>query len=230
MLHDLADIDDESYARCCEALADFDARERVPNLRCPTLVMSGEHDGVVPLVDAVALAESVPGGRVTVVRGAGHLAPTEKPQECAGTLLRHVTSSSTIPTGSVASHTVDAGAHERGMRVRREVLGNAHVDAAVHRADATTRDFQDFITRYAWGEIWSRPGLARRERSVVAITALVAGGNLAELGMHVRAALRNGLTAGEIGEVLLQCAVYCGVPRVNEAFTVVQPILAEPGE
>jgi 3-oxoadipate enol-lactonase/4-carboxymuconolactone decarboxylase len=221
MLHDLATIDDESYARCCEALATFDATERVRHLVCPTLVMAGEYDAVVPPVDAVALAETVPRGRVTVVRDAGHLAPTEKPLECAAALVRHL---------AVSSGSVDPVAHDRGMRVRREVLGDAHVDAAAARIDATTRDFQDFITRYAWGEIWSRPGLERRARSIVTLTALVAGGNLAELGMHVRAALRIGLAPAEITEVLLQCAVYCGVPRVNEALAVVQPILAESSE
>jgi 4-carboxymuconolactone decarboxylase len=120
--------------------------------------------------------------------------------------------------------------HERGMRMRREVLGDEHVDAAVERTSEFTKDFQDLITRFAWGEIWSRPGLDRRTRSAIALTALVAGGDLDELAMHVRAALRNGLTRDEIKEVLLQSAVYCGVPAANSAFAVAQRVLEEdPG-
>ncbi|HUJ54714.1 MAG TPA: 4-carboxymuconolactone decarboxylase [Gaiellaceae bacterium] len=114
-----------------------------------------------------------------------------------------------------------------GMRTRREVLGDAHVDAAIAGTTDFTADFQDFITRYAWGEIWSRPGLDRRTRSAVTLTALVALGHDHELAMHVRAAVRNGLTRGEIEEILLQCAVYCGVPAANRAFAVAQEVLAE---
>lgn len=117
--------------------------------------------------------------------------------------------------------------HERGMQVRREVLGDEHVDAAVSRTTDFTEDFQDFITRYAWGEIWTRPGLDRKTRSCITLTALVALGHLDELEMHVRAALRNGLTSDEIKEVLLQSAIYCGVPSANSAFAVAQRILAD---
>ena len=121
-------------------------------------------------------------------------------------------------------------AHERGMKVRREVLGDAHVDAAVARTTGFTADFQDLITRYAWGEIWTRPGLDRRTRSAVALTALVAAGRMDELPMHVRAALRNGLSEDEIKEVLLQTAVYCGVPAANTAFAVAARALEEKEE
>ncbi|WP_245614238.1 4-carboxymuconolactone decarboxylase [Actinokineospora inagensis] len=111
------------------------------------------------------------------------------------------------------------------MRVRREVLGDDHVDRAVAKTTAFTADFQDLITRYAWGEIWTRPGLDRRTRSCVTLTALIAHGHFEELAMHVRAALRNGLTREEIGEVLLQSAIYCGVPAANRAFAVAQEVL-----
>ena len=117
----------------------------------------------------------------------------------------------------------------RGMETRRAVLGDDHVDRAIERTTAFTDAFQDLITRYAWGEIWSRPGLDRRTRSCITLTALVATGREDELEMHVRAALRNGLTPDEIGEVLLQCAVYCGVPAANGAFAIAQrAIEAEP--
>ena len=117
--------------------------------------------------------------------------------------------------------------HERGMRVRREVLGNDHVDRAVDRTTPFTADFQDLITRYAWGEIWTRPGLDRRMRSAITLTALIALGRFEELRMHVRAALRNGLKEDEIKEVLLQSAIYCGVPAANHAFAVAQEVLGE---
>jgi 4-carboxymuconolactone decarboxylase len=118
-------------------------------------------------------------------------------------------------------------ARERGMRIRREVLGDEHVDAAVARTTPETAEFQDLITRYAWGEIWARPGLDRRTRSAVTLTALVALNREAELAMHVRAALRNGLTREEIVEVLLQSAIYCGVPAANGAFAVLREVLEQ---
>jgi 4-carboxymuconolactone decarboxylase len=116
---------------------------------------------------------------------------------------------------------------EQGMKVRREVLGDEHVDAAAARSSDFTAEFQDLITRYAWGEIWTRPGLDRRTRSAMTLTALIALGRYDELAMHVRAALRNGLTQDEIKEVLLQSAIYCGVPAANAAFTVAQRVLEE---
>ena len=121
-------------------------------------------------------------------------------------------------------------AHERGMQVRREVLGDEHVDAAISRATGFTSDFQDLITRYAWGEIWSRPGLDRRTRSCITLMALLALGRLEELELHVRAALRNGLSQDEIKEVILHGAIYCGVPAANSAFAVAQRVLAEHDE
>ena len=119
---------------------------------------------------------------------------------------------------------------ERGMRVRREVLGDAHVDSAIGRTTDFSADFQDLITRYAWGEIWARPGLDRRTRSCMTLVALVALNRMDELAMHVRAARRNGLTPDEIKEVLMHCAVYCGVPAANAAFAVAQRALDEDAD
>jgi 4-carboxymuconolactone decarboxylase len=126
--------------------------------------------------------------------------------------------------------TPEDSTYDRGMKVRREVLGDEHVDRAIGRTTGFTADFQDFITRYAWGEIWSRPGLDRKTRSCITLTALVALGRLDELELHVRAALRNGLTEKEIGEVFLQSAVYCGVPAANSAFAVARRVLSEIGK
>ncbi len=116
--------------------------------------------------------------------------------------------------------------YDEGMRVRREVLGDEHVDRAVARTTPETEEFQDLITRYAWGKIWARPGLDRRTRSCITITALIALNREPELAMHIRAALRNGVTRDEIKEVLLQSAIYCGVPAANSAFGVFQEVLA----
>ncbi|HEY6607488.1 MAG TPA: 4-carboxymuconolactone decarboxylase [Gaiellaceae bacterium] len=115
--------------------------------------------------------------------------------------------------------------YERGLRIRREVLGDEHVDRAIDQTLDETRDFQDFITRYAWGEIWARPGLDRRVRSCITLTALVAQGRFDELELHLGAARRNGLTDAEVSEVLLQTAVYCGVPAANSAFRVFRRVL-----
>jgi 4-carboxymuconolactone decarboxylase len=119
--------------------------------------------------------------------------------------------------------------YERGMGVRREVLGDAHVDAALAGGSPLTADYQELITRYAWGEVWARPGLDRRTRSCITLTALVAGGHHSELALHLRAARRNGLTWDEIKEVLLQAAIYCGVPAANSAFAVAQRVQEEEG-
>jgi 4-carboxymuconolactone decarboxylase len=123
----------------------------------------------------------------------------------------------------------DTERSQLGMTVRREVLGDEHVDRAVARTTEFTAPFQDLITRYAWGDIWSRPGLSRAERSLVVLTVLAALQHEGELAMHVKAALGNGLTPGQIQEVLLQVAIYAGVPTANRAFAVAQRALDEAG-
>jgi 4-carboxymuconolactone decarboxylase len=118
-------------------------------------------------------------------------------------------------------------AHERGLQVRREVLGDAHVDAAIERTTDFTREFQDLITRYAWGEIWTRPGLPRHTRSLLTLALMVALNRGDEFRMHVRAAANNGVTRDEIKEVLLQTAIYVGVPAANSAFHMAQDVFNE---
>ena len=120
-----------------------------------------------------------------------------------------------------------SGLDERGLETRREVLGDAYVDRAIEQTTEFTADFQRLITRYAWGEIWSRPGLDRRTRSAITLTALVALGRNEELELHVRAARRVGLTADELKEIFLQSAIYCGVPAANAAFAIAQRVLDE---
>jgi 4-carboxymuconolactone decarboxylase len=117
--------------------------------------------------------------------------------------------------------------YEQGMKVRREVLGDAHVDKSLEDRSAFNEEFQDLITRYAWGEIWSRPGLTRQTRSMITLALMVALNRGDEFRMHVRAALNNGVTQDEIREVLLQTAIYCGVPAANSAFHIAREVLRE---
>jgi 4-carboxymuconolactone decarboxylase len=117
--------------------------------------------------------------------------------------------------------------YDDGMAVRREVLGDSYVDLASAKTTEFTRDFQQIVTEFAWGTVWTRPGLDRRSRSIVTLTALIARGHHEELALHLRGALRNGLTPDEIKEVLVQTAVYCGVPDANAAFRVAQRVLSE---
>ncbi len=117
--------------------------------------------------------------------------------------------------------------HDAGMEVRRAVLGDAHVDRAIERTTEFTAPFQDFITRYAWGGVWTRPGLERRTRSAVTLAVLTALGRENEIAIHVRGALRNGLTPAEIGEVLLHTAIYAGVPAANAAYAIAQRTIDE---
>jgi 4-carboxymuconolactone decarboxylase len=117
--------------------------------------------------------------------------------------------------------------YDRGLAVRREVLGDSYVDQATARATDLTREFQTLVTEFAWGAIWARPGLDRRSRSMITLTALIARGRDEELALHLRAALRNGLSRDEVKEVLLQTAVYCGVPAANAAFRIAQNVFEE---
>lgn len=215
----LGRVDSSSYAACCEALAAFDLTPRLPEIAAPTLVVAGADDPATPVGHALTLATGIPDALLAAVPGAAHLASVERADAVTPAILRHLSHAPGSAKGSA-----DEAA---GMRTRREVLGDAHVDRAIAATTDFTRDFQSFITRYAWDEIWNRPGLDRRTRSCVTLTALVAHGHLDELAMHVRAALRNGLTREEIGEVLLQSAVYCGVPAANAAFGVAQRTLAD---
>ena len=232
LLHSLQDADRFSYAYCCEALADFDVRDRLPGITVPVLAVAGAEDQATPPASSAFIAEHVADGRTVVVADAAHLVPAEKPAEAARLLSDFFTAaegtSKTVSGNlSAAAAKTQQQVYDEGMAVRREVLGDAHVDRANAGKDAFTEDFQDMITRYAWGTIWTRPGLPRTMRSAITLTALVAHGHLEELAMHVRAALRNGLTRDEIKEVLLQSAIYCSVPSANSAFKTAQRVFAE---
>jgi 3-oxoadipate enol-lactonase/4-carboxymuconolactone decarboxylase len=216
LLDALRGADPESYAQVCEALAAFDVRDRLGEITAPVLAVAGADDQPAPPAGLALIADGVRDGRLVVLDGVAHLAPAEQPAEVAALLDAHF-------GGPVTRDQV----REAGLAVRRQVLGDAHVDRADAATGPFTRDFQELITTYAWGEIWTRPGLDRRSRSMITLTALVALGHHEEFAMHVRAARTNGLTDDEIKEVLLQSAVYCGVPAANTAFRIAQRVLAE---
>ena len=222
LLHSLQDTDREGYAQTCDALATFDVRSRLGEISTPVLAIAGAEDGPTPPASLEEIAVGVRHGSLTVLDGVAHLAPAEQPERVADLIVTHVRGEE--PTAP--SPTRD-DVRAAGMAVRREVLGDAHVDRAVTGMTELTRDFQYFITEYAWGSVWTRPGLDRRSRSLITLTALVARGHQEELAMHVRAARTNGLTNEEIKELLLQTAIYCGVPDANTAFRIAQGVLDE---
>ncbi|ROO84285.1 3-oxoadipate enol-lactonase/4-carboxymuconolactone decarboxylase [Actinocorallia herbida] len=252
LLADLAAADDEGYAACCEALGAYDVRADLARVAGPVLILGGKADPATPSAHARELADGIAAAVLVELPAAAHLAPVDRPAATTAALLTHLTAAESAARGTAEGASADdpgtarrpaaapgaaeggwvdeRGAEERfeaGMRVRRAVLGDAHVDRANSRKTAFTGDFQDFITRYAWGGIWTRPGLDRRTRSAITMTALIARGHHDELAMHVRASLTNGLSRDEIKEVLLQSAIYCGVPAANSAFAVAQRVLDE---
>jgi len=207
-------IDDESYALCCEALAAYDLTATASGITVPVVCVAGEFDVAVPADGVRALADLIPSARYIELEGAGHLPVLEVPHE-SEELIRSL----------FAGNETDRAT--TGMKIRREVLGDAHVDAANARITPETAGFQDFITRYAWGEIWARPGLDRKQRSLVTLASLVTGQHENEIGMHVRAALTNGLTRAEVSEAILHTAIYAGVPAANAAFAIARDVFAQ---
>lgn len=201
-LGELVDVDDESYALCCEALAARGARTATSDV----LLVAGALDLAMPLASVREQAESMPRARVEVLEGVAHLPGYEAPARLAALVARQAST---------------------GTTTRRAVLGDAHVDAASARITPETADFQEFLTRYAWGEVWTRPGLGRRERSMITLAALVALRAEDEIPMHLRGALRNGVTRAELSEVLLHTALYAGLPAANSAFARLREVLAD---
>jgi len=224
LLHALQDAADTGYQHACRALAVFDVRERLGEIDAPVLAVAGADDAATPPAKLEEIATGVRRGRLVVLEDVAHLAPAEAPETVARLVREHVLGESMPPA---ASGTGTGPTYEAGMVVRREVLGDAHVDRATAAATELTREFQELITEYAWGRIWTRPGLDRRSRSMITLTALIARGHHDELAMHLRAARTIGLSDAEIKEVILQSAIYCGVPDANTAFRIAQQVLEE---
>lgn len=201
----------DGYASCCAAIETMSIADDLPSVTAPTLVVSAAQDRATPPEHGLAITTAVPGARLAVVDGVAHLGNVQAPEEFTGLILDHLR-----PT--------------LGPATRRAVLGDEHVDRALAATTAFTRPFQEYITEAAWGSVWARPGLDRRTRSAVTLAALVAMHATDELAMHVRAALRNGLTPAEIAEVLLHTGVYAGVPAANRAFAVADRVIREIGD
>ncbi len=199
----------EGYAGCCEAIGAMDQWADLAGIDAPTLVIGGAADPVSPPETAARMHRAIAGSTLVVLAGAAHLANVEQAGRFTDAVLGHLSGTP----------------FERGDATRRAVLGDAHVDRSAAGSTPMTESFSELLTRYAWGEIWTRPGLDRRTRSAVTVAVLAALGRSEELALHVRGARRNGLSDDEIAEVLLQVAVYAGVPAANSAFGVARRAL-----
>lgn len=208
----MGSIDAESYAQCCEAIASMDLRDDLARIAAPTLVVAGAEDAAIPPEHAEFIAAGVPGARLEVLSPAAHLPTYEQPGRVSALLQDHFRGGASLA---------------RGLATRRAVLGDAHVDKALAARDGLTAPFQDFLTRYAWGDVWSRAELSRRERSIATLGAVITLGSDNEIALHVRAARTNGMSDEEIAEVVMHVALYAGLPRANHAMTIVREVLAE---
>jgi 3-oxoadipate enol-lactonase / 4-carboxymuconolactone decarboxylase len=217
----LLGTDPVGYAACCEAIAGMDQLDALASVVAPTLVIAGDKDPATPPEHGAAIAGAIRGARLVTIPGVAHLANVEAPAVMTAAIIGHLAPDAVLDDAALAL---------TGQRVRREVLGDAHVDAATSRATALTADFQRYITREAWGAVWGRPGLDRRTRSAITVAMLVALGHDDELAMHLKAARTNGLAVSEIREILLQTAVYCGVPAANHAYAIASEVLGHDVE
>ncbi|TRX21363.1 bifunctional 3-oxoadipate enol-lactonase/4-carboxymuconolactone decarboxylase PcaDC [Flavobacterium franklandianum] len=199
------------YANCCAAVRDADFRADLHKISAETLIITGNEDVVTNVAQAEELLKNILNAQLKILP-ARHLSSTELPELYAEILIHFIVGESTF---------------ERGMHVRRTVLGNAHVDKATEKINAFTGDFQNFISNYAWGEIWTRPGLDKPTRSCITLAMLIALNRKDEFKMHVRAAVNNGLKAEEIKEIIMHSALYCGLPAANEALHSAEEILNE---
>ena len=201
--------DIKGYSNCCAAVRDADFRNDLARIPVETFVVAGEEDPSTTVEDAEFMAERIPQAQLQVYP-TRHITSIEQPEAMAAGLIRFLVGETTF---------------EKGMHVRRTVLGNAHVNRANKNRNDFNSDFQDFISNYAWGEIWTRPGLSKHNRSLITIAMLIALNRPDELKMHIRAAFNNGVTVEELKEVIMQAGIYCGLPAANSAFQLAQEII-----
>lgn len=199
------------YANCCAAVRDADFRNNLASITTETLVLTGDEDPATTVLDARFIAENIPHSQLAILP-ARHIPSIEQPTAFAEILVGFLVGKTTF---------------EKGMHVRRTVLGDAHVNRASQNINGFNNDFQAFISHYAWGEIWTRPGLPKHNRSLITLAMMIALNRGAEFKMHVKAALHNGVTVAEIKEVILQAGVYCGLPAANEAYHLAQAVFKE---
>lgn len=190
------------YSNCCAAVRDADFRNDLQQIEAETLVITGDEDPATTVADANFMVEKIPNAKLALLP-ARHIPSIEQAELFTNELIHFLVGKTTF---------------EKGMHVRRTVLGDAHVNRANKHKNPFTKDFQDFISHYAWGEIWTRPGLPKHNRSLITLAMMIALNRKAEFKMHVKAAIHNGVTVDEIKEVILQSGIYCGLPAANDAF------------
>lgn len=203
--------DVQGYTNCCCAIRDADFRESLDKFSVEALVVTGDEDPVTNIEHAEFISSKIPNAQLQILK-ARHLSATELPQQFAEMLTNFFVGTSTF---------------EKGMHVRRSVLGKEHVDKASSKINDFNGDFQSFISHYAWGEIWTRPGLSKHNRSLITMAMLIALNRPNEFKMHVKAAFNNGVTKEEIKEVIMQSALYCGLPAANDAIHLAEEIFKE---
>jgi 3-oxoadipate enol-lactonase/4-carboxymuconolactone decarboxylase len=199
------------YSNCCAAVRDADFRADLHKITSKVLVITADEDAVTNVEHAEFLVQHIPDAALSILP-ARHLSATELPAQFATLLIQFIVGNTTF---------------EKGMHVRRTVLGDAHVDRATNNSNEFNGEFQEFISNYAWGEIWTRPGLSKHNRSLITIAMLIALNRKAELQMHIRAAFNNGVTKDEIKEVIMQSALYCGLPAANEAIHTAEEVFKD---
>ena len=204
------------YIRACEAIRDEDLTDQIYQITLPTLCIGGSDDGSVSPELVQAMAAKIPNARCELIAGAGHIPCVQMPETVATLILDFISGNGTI-----------SNRYEQGMKTRRAVLGDAHVDRAEANKTDFDADFQHYITENAWGSIWSRPGLTHRERSLITIALLAALGHESELAMHIRATRNTGASPDEVKETLMHTAVYAGVPVTNGAMKIAKEIFGE---
>lgn len=205
----LMGTDPRSYAACCAALRDADLRAAINKISVPTLVIGSDKDPSIPWEGhGSVLVSEIPGAKAVKIQTA-HLSNLEQPRAFTAAMLDFLLAGTAHP-----------GPMEAGMTVRRQVLGDEHVQRSMAAATDFTRDFQELITRYAWGAVWTRPGLDHRTRRLLVLAMTAALGRWEEFRLHLRAALAHGLELTDVKETLLQVAVYAGVPAANTAFQI----------
>lgn len=212
----LANSNPVGYVQACEALKINDLTIEIGKIDIPTLCLAGTVDGSTPPAQVKAMADQIPNAKYVLIEGVGHIPCVEKPEIVSQLILDFVTDDS-------------LSLYEKGMQTRRSVLGNTHVDKAEANKTTFDKDFQEYITNSAWGAIWSRPHLSKRERSMITIAILTALGLEEELAMHIRATQNTGASQEDVKEVLMHTGVYAGVPRTNGAMKIAKKTYKDLG-
>ena len=223
------EVDPRGYAHCCRAIGTMNLRGRIPAIVSPTLVVSGAHDPATPIAMGEEIVSLIPGAEFVVVSDAAHLIAVERAETLNGHIATFLGAAQTAGDGRVPTPVParSEAAFEAGLANRRGVLGAAHVERSMAAAGAFAGPWQDFITRYAWGEIWGDDTLPWKTRSLIVLSLTLALGKEEEFKLHLRPALKNGVSVAELRALLKQCAVYAGVPAANGAFRWAREVLGE---